>query len=465
MMKAILFVSLLFTILCGVSGADFCAGKPSGDYCMTDRAYFASCPNSAARACQAGLVCKAIEEGKPGVFCVRPEEAGVTAAPVKPTTAPVKPTTKPEELPECEDEDEPNPEDLPECEDEDEPTTAPTPTRTPPTGTTTRPTNPPVVTVAPTVAPTRAPSPSLPPASGTWPAPGVPVRAIYIDNYCYSPDFSFKTLVKDGYNLIILAFFVSGVKWDCVGVWDQMTQDAQKDVIKFAHDNGARIIVVVGGATDYAPYEKFKTGASYARPVAEWVKANNLDGMDFDLENFAVDFKYGNMDFDATVQWVADATNTAREVMGANAIITHAPQPPYFGQHGWNDGYTKVYEKSPHINFFLVQFYNNGQQTTYETIFTTGNGGQWSTVKSISNNGKIPMSKIVVGKPVHSQDLNSNYGEAVRAGYTTPQELNAMFKRAKEELGWNTGVMGWQWINRDDKTWVKTIYPDTPLLN
>jgi hypothetical protein len=32
-----------------------------------------------------------------------------------------------------------------------------------------------------------------------------------------------------------------------------------------------------------------------------------------------------------TIQWVADATNAARGILGTNKIITHAPQPPYFG--------------------------------------------------------------------------------------------------------------------------------------
>ena len=91
-----------------------------------------------------------------------------------------------------------------------------------------------------------------------------------------------------------------------------------------------------------------------------------------------------------TVQWVVDATNAARNILGPNAIITHAPQTPYFGtsphpsilsllstslppslfllslslslsclplpvllllfsnnigvNHGWADGYTQIYK-------------------------------------------------------------------------------------------------------------------------
>ena len=73
------------------------------------------------------------------------------------------------------------------------------------------------------------------------------------------------------------------------------------------------------------------------------------------------------------VRWVADATNAARAVLGDKRLITHAPQPPYFGifflflplliilfwflsiilficstniaagNNGWADGYGKIY--------------------------------------------------------------------------------------------------------------------------
>ena len=102
--------------------------------------------------------------------------------------------------------------------------------------------------------------------------------------------------------------------------------------------------------------------------MARWVVQNNLDGMDFDLENFGSEFGFGGispllssptsplfisftyvsfsslflfslpffllplgLSTTQMVQWVADATNGARGILGSSRIITHAPQPPYFG--------------------------------------------------------------------------------------------------------------------------------------
>eukprot|EP00026_Physarum_polycephalum_P014603 Phypoly_transcript_15140.p1 GENE.Phypoly_transcript_15140~~Phypoly_transcript_15140.p1 ORF type:complete len:161 (+),score=20.10 Phypoly_transcript_15140:410-892(+) len=152
-----------------------------------------------------------------------------------------------------------------------------------------------------------------------------------------------------------------------------------------------------------------------------------------------------------TIQWVVDATNAAREILGNERIICHAPQPPYFGNNGWADGYGKIYQLAPSIDYFFVQFYNNGPTTTYETIFV--HNLQGASVTEIIAEG-IPMKKVVVGKPVHPTDI-----ENVTEGFNTAQELKAIFARAKAEMGWDTGVMGWQWIAYDsNSSWIKNIY-------
>lgn len=454
-MKCIII--LLVSLLCfyGVNGNP-CASYTSGDWCSGSG--YVSCPNTAVRACQAGLVCQQFAPGT--VYCVRPSESQnpSTSAPVvtpAPTTRPAtpaptpKPTTPPSDDDEweCDEDVTPAPSTTgaaPTSAPTTRPTSAPTarPTSapiTPPLQPTTRP-------VTPTSAPTSAPTA---PAGGRWPF-GNPVKAIYIDDKCWAPGFSFNQLVDAGYNLIVLAFLVNTVSLDCTIAWGWMTQDQQKATIQYAHSKGARIIVSAGGATDF-PYNLI-SGAAYARSAAQWAVNNNLDGIDFDLENFGRDFTFAGMSHDAVLNWVVDATNTARTIMGTNAVICHAPQPPYFGNFGWGNGYGKLYQRAPHIDFFLVQFYNNGPTNTYETIFIANNNG--ASVTQIAALG-IPMNKIVVGKPVHSTDISD-----LSQGYNTAAELNAMFARAKRELGWNAGVMGWQWLAVSSNTaWINTIYP------
>jgi len=278
--------------------------------------------------------------------------------------------------------------------------------------------------------------------------PNGPLKALYIDQGINwnNPATTFKSVVDAGYNLVILAFVVSGKPYDAAAAWDQLTSSVQNETIAYAHSKGARITVSAGGSTD-SPYNTF-TGTQYGQAVANWAKARHLDGVDFDLENFGPGFTAGSHNAAESIAWVASATNAAREILGASATITHAPQPPYFGaSNGFADGYTQIYKQAPSIDFLLVQYYNNGPATTYADIFTNGGG----SVKEIASYG-IPLSKIVVGKPVNSNDAGG--------GYVTASSLHSIFTQAKSDLGWDAGVMGWQWHDgTTNANWIKAIYP------
>jgi len=283
------------------------------------------------------------------------------------------------------------------------------------------------------------------PAAG-W--PGGPLKSIYIDDNINwnNPSVTFKSIVDSGYNLVILAFFVSGKPEDIASVWGQMSDADKQSTVSYAHSKNARIIVSGGGGTD-SPYSKF-TGTQFGTTLANWAKSNHLDGVDFDLENFAGGFKFGSMNTNQTISWVVDATNSARSILGADAVITHAPQPPYFGpNNGFADGYTQIYKRAPSIDFLQVQFYDNGPATTYQEIFISAGGG---AVKEIASYG-IPLSKIVVGKTVAKGDADQ---------YLTAAQIHAIFEQAKSGLGWEAGVMGWEWHDATtNANWIKTIFP------
>lgn len=362
--------------------------------------------------------------------------ASTTAPTTKPTTAPsTAPTTRPTTAPTV------------------APTVAPTtkPTVAPPTAPTTRPTSAPTVapTIKPTVAPTVKPTvaPTSPPSS-TW--PNGPLKAVYVDiglNWA-NPSSTFKAVVDAGYNYVVLAFLVSNTVWDAATAWASMSAADQQATIAYAHARNARIVVAAGGATDF-PFS-IMTGNAYGSWAANWANAHYLDGVDFDLENFGGGFTFGTMNTAATIKWVADATNAARAILGDDKIISHAPQPPYFGNvYSFSNAYTEIYKQAPSINFLMVQYYNNGPATTYEEIFTKGDGK--TSVKELADLG-IPLNKIVVGKPIKEDDAGSMWISAAT--------FNSYVTRAKAELGWSGGVMGWQWHDSDTNSkWIKTIFP------
>eukprot|EP01113_Clastostelium_recurvatum_P033052 TRINITY_DN432_c0_g1_i1.p1 TRINITY_DN432_c0_g1~~TRINITY_DN432_c0_g1_i1.p1 ORF type:complete len:333 (+),score=61.64 TRINITY_DN432_c0_g1_i1:149-1000(+) len=278
--------------------------------------------------------------------------------------------------------------------------------------------------------------------------PNGPVKAIYIDigiNWS-NPAETFQSVADAGYNLIILAFMVSGKPYDAAAGWAQITN--QQSVVNYIHNKGARVTVSAGGSTD-TPYGTM-TGQAYGTTVAKWAVANHLDGVDFDLENFGAAFTAAGLSTNQTIKWVADATNAARQILGASGIITHAPQPPYFGNsYGFKNGYGEVYKAAPTIDWLLIQFYNNGPAGTYASIFTSNSG---ASVQEINRNLGIPLNKLVVGKPVLSNDAGG--------GYVSPSSLNSFFTQAKSDLGWNAGVMGWQWHDvATNQQWIKAIYP------
>lgn len=84
--------------------------------------------------------------------------------------------------------------------------------------------------------------------------------------------------------------------------------------------------------------------------------------------------------------WLIQFTNQLRSKL-PNSIITHAPQAPYFGGTTLypNNGYLAV-EKAvgASIQFYNVQFYNQGS-TSYNTSHSLFNvSGGWATGTSVN---------------------------------------------------------------------------------
>lgn len=155
-----------------------------------------------------------------------------------------------------------------------------------------------------------------------------PVKAVYVNARGVdweNPDVVVRTMADAGVSMIILAFYLSDLgAVDLPGVWEKMTPARQIAAVAYAHARGAVVLVSAGGSTDL-PY-LVMNGSTLGHNVATWAVANNLDGVDFDLENFGQGFAYEPLTEAQTIQWVVDASIAARNVLCAQRFITHAPQ-------------------------------------------------------------------------------------------------------------------------------------------
>jgi len=248
---------------------------------------------------------------------------------------------------------------------------------------------------------------------------------------------------------------------DFLTAWQGISSSTKQSTIATLHSKGAVLLVSYGGGADGNPYveDAYTAGTT----VGKYAKAQYLDGVDFDLENFGQGFTADGHSAAWTIDWCVNITRGAASGFGSGAILTHAPQSPYFGPIGatntWagpSGGYTAVYNGIKDIlTFFNVQFYNQGAKCyeSYSSLFVDGSGAcglPGSSVGEINKAG-VALNAIVVGKPVHTNDAGD--------GYVAPPTLHTWFQTANTSLGWNAGIMGWEWTD-DGSTaaWLNQIY-------
>jgi len=244
--------------------------------------------------------------------------------------------------------------------------------------------------------------------------------------------------------------------------WGGIGASDQQQAVQYAHNKNAIVIVSAGGSTE-SPYSSM-SGSQYGSNVANWAVQNNLDGVDFDMENFQPPLVASGLSPQQTIQWLADAVNTARSILGDSRVITGAPQAPYFGGIGggtnpWTGttgGYTAVYQASQTTDWYNIQFYNQGATcyVDYNGLFKDSSSCPpfpGTSVAEIAAYG-IPLDKIVVGKYVTQGDASN--------GWVDPGTLGQYFQQASSDIGWNAGVMGWVWNDPNtNANWINAIYP------
>ncbi|CAD7705171.1 unnamed protein product [Ostreobium quekettii] len=137
--------------------------------------------------------------------------------------------------------------------------------------------------------------------------------------------------------------------------------------------------------------------------------------------------------------WVIEATMEAKRVF-PGAIITHAPQAPYFTPQ-FTANYVEVEKQvGTMIDFYNIQFYNQASTSydSYAALFERSGGwSAGSSVMEISDKG-VPLSKIVVGKPVTRAGV-------VNSGFVEMSHLATFYREAASKGTVPRGFMGWQW--------------------
>lgn len=186
------------------------------------------------------------------------------------------------------------------------------------------------------------------------PAISYPIRFAYIDKILDwgSPQGIAKSIGLPGYapahkyNYVCFSFWTySYGPLDVALVWNQSStyfgslfgsSDAsiRNNIKKIYNDNGIKVMVSAFGATEN-PTSAGANATQCAQKLADFVNSNNLDGVDIDWEDTAA-FQSG-----VGEQWLITFTTVLRNSL-PSAIITHAPQAPYFGG-------TSLYPKNAYL--------------------------------------------------------------------------------------------------------------------
>jgi chitinase len=295
-------------------------------------------------------------------------------------------------------------------------------------------------------------------ATGRGNCPTENRKVIYIDYGNIQSDQNISNTavlaMAAGFNVVILSFYVTEVPRaaDAVALWLRQSETQRRATLEYAHSKESCILVSAGGAFDN-PYKY--SGSAWGKMVANFTRSEIFDGVDFDVESIVKGFNSSTTDY---YDWVIEASNTVRSVLGNDYAITHAPQAPYFGKIGsstdWTGktgGYSGIDKKTDN-DWYNVQFYNQGTDcyVDYAGLFlNSSNCPKFpdTAFNQIVANGISP-NKIVIGKPVESRDAGT--------GYMTPALFGEVLREARANGIAYGGYMGWEW-SIPAETWVVDI--------
>ena len=132
----------------------------------------------------------------------------------------------------------------------------------------------------------------------------------------------------NGWTHIILAFWNKTKKSDWAITWESLSQKDQKDIIQKLGDNNTKLGISVGGANgDTLPGNN--NASEYANYISTYMKNNNLNYVDLDLENGnLVRPTWEESDYN-WLQTMVESLITDKDIK--DITISFAPQPQLLG--------------------------------------------------------------------------------------------------------------------------------------
>jgi hypothetical protein len=133
----------------------------------------------------------------------------------------------------------------------------------------------------------------------------------------------------------------------------ECTPTALAQLVTLAHNAGKKVKIAIGGLT-YPISPQLQTtqdAIGMAQAIAHYVQQNNLDGVDFDIE-----------DYPAPELQIALLQNT-RQLLGNNALISYTPKSPASTTFPY---YKVIQGGHQYVNAILIMAYDYEQGYNYE---------------------------------------------------------------------------------------------------
>lgn len=228
-----------------------------------------------------------------------------------------------------------------------------------------------------------------------------------------------------------------------IAATEESFTQATVSAIEALQSKGKKVLISFGGdAMDYNTYGSLsKDPMRIAQSLANFVRTNNLDGIDIDYEDTTGFQRTGGYDGES---FLISLTQELRRLLPKPTyFISHAPQPPYLEKESGIGGYIKVVEEvGLDIDWLNIQFYNNQPWNSNPDRIV-------SSYLNYSNLPNMSSDKIIAGFPVTEKDAQLGYMpvNTIVHNIITPLKNLTQFG----------GVMGWQFSSDVDYSWVRSI--------